>query len=56
MCEEEVEVRRVSDRVMTLVVIFEEDVLRLIYGYGPQSTKESAGMGIEEEINTRSHG
>ena len=31
-----VEVRMVSDRVMTLVV-FEEDVLRLICGYAPQS-------------------
>ena len=30
------EVRRVSDRVMTLVV-FEEDVLRLICGYALQS-------------------
>ena len=30
------EVRRSSDRVMT-VVVFEEDVLRLICGYVPQS-------------------
>ena len=30
------EVRRVSDRVMT-VVIAEEDVLRLICGHAPQS-------------------
>ena len=36
MCEEVVEVRRVSDRVMT-VVVFEEDVLRLICWYAPQS-------------------
>ena len=31
-----VEVGRVSDRVMT-VVVFEEDVLGLICGYAPQS-------------------
>ena len=30
MCEKVVEVRRVSDKEMTLVVVFEEDVLRLI--------------------------
>ena len=35
LCEKVVEVRRVSDRVMT-VVVFEEDVLRLICGYSPQ--------------------
>ena len=34
-----VEVRRVSDRVMTDVVVFEEDVLRLICGYATQSGK-----------------
>ena len=33
------EVGRVSDRVMTVVVVFEEDVLRLICGYAPQSGK-----------------
>ena len=36
LCEKVVEVRRVSDRVMTLVV-FEEDVLRLICWYALQS-------------------
>ena len=30
LCEKVVEVRRASDRVMTPVVVFEEDVLRLI--------------------------
>ena len=39
-----VEVRRVSVRVMTLVVDTEEDVLRLIYGYAPQS-----GRSLEEK-------
>ena len=36
LCEKVVEVRKVSDRVMT-VVVFEEDVLRLICGYAPRS-------------------
>ena len=36
LCDKVVEVRRISDRVMTLVV-FEEDVLRLICGNAPQS-------------------
>ena len=36
LCEKVVEVRMVSDRVMT-VVFFEGDVLRLICGYDPQS-------------------
>ena len=43
LCEEVVEVRRVSDRVMT-VVVFEEDVLRLICGYALQS-----GRSLEEK-------
>ena len=38
-----VEVRRVSDRVMT-VVVFEKNVLRLICGYAPQS-----GRRLEEK-------
>ena len=32
-----VEIRRVSDRVITVVVIFYEGVLRLICGYAPQT-------------------
>ena len=43
LCDKLVEVRRVSDTVMT-VVIFEEDVLRLICGYAPQS-----GGSLEEK-------
>ena len=39
-----VEVRRVSDRVMSLVVVFGEDMLRLICGYAPQS-----GGNLEEK-------
>ena len=30
LCEKVVAVRRVSDRVMTVVVVFEENVMRLI--------------------------
>ena len=37
LCEKVVEVRRVSYRVMTVVVVFEEDVLRLICWYALQS-------------------
>ena len=36
LCEKVAEVRMVSDRVMTVVVL-EEDVLRLICGHAPQS-------------------
>ena len=36
MCEKVVEERRVSDGVMTVVVVLEEDVLMLICGYAPQ--------------------
>ena len=38
LCVKVVQVRRLSDRVMTLVV-FEEDVLRLICRYAPQSER-----------------
>ena len=38
LCAKVVEIRRVSDRVMTVVVIvFMEDVMRLFCGYAPQS-------------------
>ena len=35
--EKVVEVRMVSDKLMTVVVVFEGDVLRLICGYAMQS-------------------
>ena len=35
-CERVVEVRWVRDRLMTVVVVFYEDVLKLICGYAPQ--------------------
>ena len=37
LCEQVVGVIRVSDGVMTVVVVFEEDVVRLICGFAPQS-------------------
>ena len=39
LCEKMVEVWRVSDRVMTVVVVFDEDVLRLTCGYAQQSAR-----------------
>ena len=36
LCEDVIEVRRVNDRVMT-VVVFEVHVLSMICGYAPQS-------------------
>ena len=42
LCEKVVEVRRRSDRVMSIVMVFEEEVLRVICGYGPQSGRTNA--------------
>ena len=44
LCEKVVEVRRVCDRVMTVVVDFEKDVLRLICWYAPQRVFRRAEM------------
>ena len=45
LCKKVVEVRRVSDSVMTVVVVvFEEYMLRLICGYAPKS-----GRSLEEK-------
>ena len=35
-CEKMVEIRRMSDRVMAVVLVFERDVLRLIVWYSPK--------------------
>ena len=43
LCEKVVEVRRVTNRVMALVVVLEEDVPRLICGHDPQ-----CGRSLEE--------
>ena len=40
LCEKVLEVRSVSDRVMTVVVVFDEDVLMLICRYAPQSGRK----------------
>ena len=58
LCENVVEVRMVSDGVMT-VVNFEEDVLRLICGYVPQSgkileEKQSSHDELKHEWDMRS--
>ena len=36
LCEKVVEVRRKSDRVMTVVMALEEEVVKIICMYGPQ--------------------
>ena len=42
LCEKVVEVRRKSDRVMTVVMALEEEVVRIICVYGPQSGRTGA--------------
>ena len=42
LCEKVVEVRRRCDRVMTVVMVLEEEVLRIICVYGPQSGRMAA--------------
>ena len=42
LCEEVVEVRRRSDRVMTVVMVLEEEVLRIICVYGPQRVQKKS--------------
>ena len=39
-----VEIRRVSDRVMAVVSDFEEDVLKLICEYAPQSGRKAISL------------
>ena len=45
ICEKVVEIRRRSDRVMTTVLMFEEQMIRIVCAYGPQS-----GRNMEEKI------
>ena len=52
--EKVLEVRRVSDRLMT-VVVFEEDVLRLICGYAPQSFEEKQSFYDELKCELDMH-
>ena len=36
LCGKVVEVRRKNDRIMTMVLVFEEEVMRVISAYGAQ--------------------
>ena len=36
LCEKVVEVRKKSEKVMAMVLVFEEEVIRVIYAYAPQ--------------------
>ena len=61
LCGKVVEVRRVSDRVMTVVVSFDYDLLRLICEYAPQSGrrlegKQSCHDDLKGEWDTHSAG
>ena len=42
LCEKVVEVRRRCDRVMAIGLVFEEEVVRIICAYAPQSGKPDA--------------
>ena len=42
LCEKVVKVRRRSDRVMMVVMVLEEEMLRIICVYGPQSGRTAA--------------
>ena len=42
LCEKVVEVRRRSDKVMTVVMVLEKEVLRIVCVYGPQSGRTAA--------------
>ena len=42
LCEKVLEVRRRSDRVMTVVMVLEVEVLKIICVYGPQSGRTAA--------------
>ena len=42
LCEKAVEVRRRCDRVMAIELVFEEEVVRVICAYAPQSGKPDA--------------
>ena len=47
LCERVVEVKRVSDRMIAVVLVFEKDVLRLIYMYAQHS-----GRIFEEKLSS----
>jgi len=53
LCEKVVEVRRKSDRVMAVVLIFEEVVVRVICAHGPQSgrSEEEKDVFYDEMVS-----
>ena len=50
LCEKVVEVRRRCDRVMAIGLVFEEEVVRVICAYAPQSGKPDAEERFYEEM------
>ena len=50
LCEKVVEVRMVGDRVTTVVVVFEEDVLWWICWYAPQSRSVGEKQSLYDEL------
>ena len=53
LCEKVVEVRRRCDRVMAIGLVFEEEVVRIICAYAPQSGKPDAEKEIFYEEMAR---
>ena len=50
LCKKVVEVWMVSDSVMTVVVVFEEDVQRFICGYAPQKRSLEEKQSLYDEL------
>ena len=50
LCEEIVEVERVSSGFMAVVAVHQNDVLRLICGYAPQSGRYLEGQSFYDEL------
>ena len=51
LCDGAVEVQRISDKVMLMVLVFGEEIMRVICTYGPQS-----GKTMEEKVNEEMNG
>ena len=50
LCEKVVEVRKRCDRVLAIGLVFEEEVVRVICAYAPQSGKPDAEERFYEEM------
>ena len=50
LCEKVVEVRRSCDRVMAIGLVFEEEVVRVVCAYAPQSGKPDAEERFYQEM------